>query len=149
MMDLIDYCRNHNIDQILALKDVEERVDLYFEHQDYFREQIKRCASIHDSVLVINLKDEDPIYAGNRFVKYALFPETSVSIQIVWGFQRHNIVFSVGRSIFNRASRVNIGELMLRYGGGGHAAAGTCQIDSQIEDEVLKDLIASLNKVET
>ncbi|KGE72838.1 exopolyphosphatase [Spirochaeta lutea] len=146
MMDLIDYCRDHSIEEILALRDVKERVDLYFEHQNLFREQLKRCAVVHENVLVINLKDEDPIYAGNRFVKYALFPDTSVSIQIVWGFQRRNTVFSVGRSIFNRSSQVNIGELMLRYGGGGHAAAGTCQIDGQIEDEVLKDLIQSLHE---
>jgi nanoRNase/pAp phosphatase (c-di-AMP/oligoRNAs hydrolase) len=144
MMDLIDYCKDHSIEEILELDDVKERVELYFEHQDLFREQIKQSSTQHGNVLVVNLKDEDVIYSGNRFVKYALFPETDVDIQIMWGFQRQNIVMSVGKSIFKRTCDVNIGEVMLRYGGGGHAAAGTCQVDSLIEDEVLKELIQIL-----
>jgi len=145
MMDLIEYCKDHTIDQILQLDDVKERVELYFEHQDLFREQILRSSALHGNVLVVNLKDAEVIYSGNRFVKYALFPDADVDIQVMWGFQRQNTVMSVGRSIFKRTSQVNIGELLLHYGGGGHAAAGTCQVDSQIEDEVLKELIKALH----
>src|SRR5690606_10167662 len=78
MMDLIDYCRDHSIDEILELRDVKERVDLYFNHHEHFREQIKNCARLDGEVLILDLKNEDPIYAGNRFVKYALFPEATV-----------------------------------------------------------------------
>ena len=144
MMDLIEYCNDHTIAEILELDDVKERVELYFEHQDLFREQILRSSSLHNNVLVVNLKDAEVIYSGNRFVKYALFPDADVDIQVMWGFQRQNTVMSVGRSIFKRTSEVNIGELLLHYGGGGHAAAGTCQVDIQIEDEVLKDLVKAL-----
>lgn len=145
MMDLIDYCKDHSIEEILALHDVKERVDLYYSHQELFRNQIKKCAKVQDDIVILDLKNEDPIYAGNRFVKYALYPEATVSVQMMWGFQRQNTVFSVGRSIFNRSSTVNIGELMLRYGGGGHAAAGTCQVDVQIEDQVLDEIISALH----
>lgn len=144
MMDLIDYCKDHSIDEILKLPDVKERVDLYFSHQNLFREQLRRCGHVEDNVLVLDLKLEEIIYAGNRFVKYAIFPEANISVTILWGFQHQNTVFTVGKSIFNRTSLVNIGELMLKYGGGGHTAAGTCQVDSNEADQRLKEIIGLL-----
>ncbi len=143
MMDLIDYCKDHGIDDILNLKDVGERIELYFSHQNLFREQIRRCAKLEGNVLVLDLIDEEIIYAGNRFVKYALFPEANVSVTKIWGYQHQNTVFTVGRSIFNRSSQKNIGELMLKFGGGGHAAAGTCQIEGRPEDAFV-DIVAQL-----
>ncbi len=144
MMDLIDYCKDHNIEEILSLPDVKERVDLYFSHQNLFRDQIRRCAQIDRNVLVLKLKDEEIIYAGNRFVKYALFPEANISVTIMWGYQHQNTVFTVGKSIFNRSSKVNIGELMLEYGGGGHTAAGTCQVSSDETDKILPVVVSKL-----
>ncbi len=141
MMELIDFCRDHQIQDILELPDVKERVDLYLAHQDKFKEQIKKCSTVHGNVLVVNLKEEDTIYAGNRFVKYAMYPETNVSIQVIWGLKKQNTVFTVGKSIFNKSSNVNIGELMLEYGGGGHMNAGTCQVPNDKEQEILQILI--------
>jgi nanoRNase/pAp phosphatase (c-di-AMP/oligoRNAs hydrolase) len=146
MMDLIDYCKAHTIEQILKMPDVQERVDLYFSHQNLFREQVRRCAVSHGNVLFYDLRQEDIIYAGNRFVKYALFPQINVSVTALWGFQNQNTVFTVGKSIFNRTSKANIGELMLKYGGGGHVAAGTCQIDPSIADQVLVEIIDALKE---
>lgn len=146
MMDLIDYCIDHDIDDILRLPDVAERVELYFEHQDKFREQIRSIARVEDNVLIVDLRGEDTIYAGNRFVKYALFPDTNVSVQVIWGFKRQNTVLTVGKSIFNRTSTVNIGALMLQYGGGGHNAAGTCQVPNDRAEEVLRDVVATLKE---
>ncbi len=86
------------------------------------------------------------IYAGNRFVKYALFPECGISIQVMWGFKKQNTVCTVGKSIFNDYCSVNIGELMLEYGGGGHENAGTCQVETERADEVLGEIIAAISK---
>lgn len=144
MMDLIDYCRDHSIDEILALPDVQERVELFFNYKDKFYQQIKDNATVHGNVLVIRLKDEETIYPGNRFVKYALFPETNISIQQIWGFRQQNTVYTVGKSIINKSSKVNIGEIMLSYGGGGHMNAGTCQVDHDVADQVLDELIEKL-----
>ena len=144
MMDLIDYCKDHGIDEILKLPDVKERVDLYFSHQNLFREQLRRCGYVEGNVLILELKAEEIIYAGNRFVKYALFPEANISITVMWGFQHQNTVFTVGKSIFNRTSPLNIGELMLKYGGGGHAAAGTCQVDASVADQKQLEIIQAL-----
>lgn len=144
MMDLIDYCINHSIEEILELDDVKERVDLFFSYKDQFYNQIKKNAKVHGDVLVVDLKDEEIIYPGNRFVKYALFPETKISVQVIWGFQKQNTVFTVGKSIINRSSNVNIGEIMLSYGGGGHMNAGTCQVKHEDADRVLAELLLKL-----
>jgi nanoRNase/pAp phosphatase (c-di-AMP/oligoRNAs hydrolase) len=141
MMDLIDYCGDHDIDEILALPDVKERADMYFEHQAKFKDQLIRCSSIHKNLVVLDLREEEIIYVGNRFVIYALFPQCSISIHQLWGLKQQNTVFAVGKSIFDRTSKTNIGELMLQYGGGGHMVAGTCQIDNEKSGQVLLELI--------
>ena len=145
MMDLIAYCRNHGIDDILALPDVKERVDLYFEHAAKAKEQIKRCTKVYKNLVVLDLRNEETIFAVNRFMIYALFPEANISIHILWGVQKQNTVFATGKSILNRSSNTNIGELMLFYGGGGHETAGTCQIENAREDAVLQELITNIN----
>lgn len=144
MMDLIDYCKDHGIEDIMKMPDVEERVQLYMEQQELFKDQVKRCSEIHKNLIVLKLKDEETIYAGNRFMIYALHPETNISIHVMWGLKQQNTVFAIGKSIVNRTSRTNIGELCLKYGGGGHENAGTCQIDNDKADSVLKELIAKI-----
>ncbi len=144
MMDLIDYCKNHSIEEILALPDVQERITLYREHETQFKEQIQRCATIHDNLVLLDLTGEETIYAGNRFIIYALYPQCNISIHKMWGFQKQNIVFATGKSIFDRSSKTNVGELMLKYGGGGHMAAGTCQVAIDKASQVQQELVASI-----
>lgn len=144
MMDLIDYCIDHTIDEIMQLPDVVERVELYNKYQDDFIDQLQRCSTLHDNLVVLDLRNEDIIYPGNRFAIYALFPDTNISIHVIWGFQKQNTVFATGKSIINRTSQTNIGELMLKHGGGGHNAAGTCQIENEKADEVLAELIETI-----
>ena len=144
MMQLIDYCRNHTIEQILALPDVDERVKLYREHETPFREQLMRCSRVHRDVVVLDLRNEETIFAGNRFMIYALFPECRVSMHVLCGLKKQNTVFAIGRSIIDRTSTVDIGDLCLSYGGGGHEAAGTCQVANDAADAVLTQLLQRL-----
>ena len=146
MMDLIDYCHDHGIDDIMQLPDVKERVDLYNKYAVEFKDQLERCSTVYDNLVVLDLRDEETIYPGNRFMIYALFPHTNVSIHVIWGFKQQNTVFAVGKSIVDRSSKTNVGELMLKYGGGGHGAAGTCQIDNDKCEDVLKELISTITK---
>lgn len=145
MMELIDYCRKHSIEEIMKLPDVKERSDLYFEHEEKFKAQLKSCSTLHKNLVVLDLRNEEIIYAGNRFVIYALFPETNISIYVLWGLKNQNIVFATGKSIVNRTSKTNIGELMLQYGGGGHENAGTCQLAKDKAEAVLLELITKIN----
>lgn len=145
MMDLIKYCRDHNIDQILALPDVVERVDIYREHADKAKAQLLANTTVYGNLAVLDLRNEETIYATNRFMIYALFPQTNISIHVLWGLQKQNTVFATGKSILDRSSKTNVGELMLQYGGGGHQAAGTCQVDNDRAAEVLAALIKRIN----
>ena len=144
MMKLVDYCTTHDIDEILALADVRERTELYLDQQEQFLDQIQRCATMHGKLVVLNLKDEEVIYAGNRFVIYALYPACNISIHVLWGVKKVNTVFAIGKSIVNRSSKTDIGALCLTYGGGGHVNAGTCQVANEDADRVLGELIAKI-----
>jgi len=141
MMELIDYCRDHSIEEILELPDVKERVELFVGSADKFKEQLERCSTVHDNLVVLDLREEETIWPGNRFMIYALNPKCNISIHVIWGKQKQNVVFAVGKSILDRSSRTDIGELMLTFGGGGHEAAGTCQVEIEKAADVLAELI--------
>ncbi len=145
MMMLIDACRAHGIEEILALPDVRERVGLYNEHAARAKEQIKRCTTMFDKLALLDLRREETIWATNRFMIYALFPQCNISIHVLWGVRQQNTVFATGKSILDRSSRTNVGSLMLEYGGGGHAAAGTCQVDNEQAEATLRALIGRIN----
>lgn len=147
MMKLIDYCRNHgDIKDILKLPDVKERVDLYFEQEAKCKQQIERCGQKHGKLVVLDLRQEETIWAGNRFLVYALFPQCTASLHVLWGKNKQNTVFACGKSIVNRSSKVKIGKIMLEYGGGGHDAAGTCQVENLKSEQTLKELIERIGK---
>ncbi|MCR4651096.1 MAG: exopolyphosphatase [Lachnospiraceae bacterium] len=144
MMELIDYCVEHPIEDVLQLPDVKERVDFYFEQHELFKKQLERIARIDGKVVVIDLRNEETIYAGNRFMIYAMHPEVEISVHVAWGFKKQNTAVMIGKSIVNRNSKVNIGDLCLTYNGGGHANAGTCQLDNDKVDGELPNIIAAL-----
>jgi nanoRNase/pAp phosphatase (c-di-AMP/oligoRNAs hydrolase) len=145
MMKLIDYCREHTIDEILALDDVHERTTLYREHEQLAKEQIERCATVHGNVVVLDLRNEETIYATNRFVIYAMYPDCNISIHVMWGLKQQNTVLAIGKSILNRSSNTNVGELCLSYGGGGHLNAGTCQVDNDQAESALAAIVEKIN----
>lgn len=141
MMELIEHCRTMPISEILETSDVKERVDLYMQHREMQREQLLRCTRMDGDLAVIELRGEETIYSGNRFMVYVLFPDAAVSMHCMWGKEKYNVVFSVGKSIFKRTCKINIGEVMLGYGGGGHKNAGACQIDTGSAETVKAELI--------
>jgi nanoRNase/pAp phosphatase (c-di-AMP/oligoRNAs hydrolase) len=148
MMHLIYSCLDVSIDDILASPDIVERVELYREHAGAAAEQIRRCSTVHDRLVVLDLRDEEIIHPTNRFLIYALYPQCKVSIHVLWGLKQQNTVFAVGRSIIDRSSKVDIGALMLGYGGGGHEAAGTCQIANDRARDVLGELVHAILEAE-
>ena len=146
MMMLIDCCRDMPIEDILALPDVKERVDLFFAQHALFRAQIERVAKVHGPLVVLDLREEETIYAGNRFVVYAMYPQCNISMHVMWGREKSNTVYTVGKSIFDRSSPVNVGALMLQHGGGGNHAAGTCQGPNDSAEDLKQTLIGELSR---
>ena len=145
MMELIGYCLEHPVDKVLMLPDVKERVDMYFTQQELFKKQIAKVHRMVGDVVVLYLKDEDVIYTGNRFMVYAMYPEAKVSIHVMWGYRKQNTAITIGKSIINKESKVNIGDICLEYGGGGHRNAGTCQIPNDKVSTVLPEIIERIN----
>jgi len=145
MLDLIIYCKEKNIDEILDVEDVQERVVRYFFQDKLFKEMLKSKSFAIGNVIVIDLREEDEIYTGNRFIVYSQYPEQNISVQVMWGYQRQNIVMTCGHSIINRTSKTDVGSLMLKYGGGGHKKVGTCQVPVDKAEEVLEELIKKMN----
>ena len=144
MMQLIDDCTRMTVEEILRTPDVAERVELYYEHSARAVEQIHRCATVERNLVVLDLRDEEVIHPTNRFMIYALFPEANMSIHVLWGLRQQNTVLATGKSIVNRSSRTNVGELMLAHGGGGHDAAGTCQVANEDAARVLGELVSRI-----
>ncbi len=145
MMQLIDVIVAMSIDEVFENPHVDERVELYNAHAEAAEEQIRRCSTVHGNLVVLDLREEEVIHPTNRFTLYALFPQCNISIHVLWGLRQQNTVFATGKSILDRGSKTNVGELMLQYGGGGHEAAGTCQVENEDAARVLAELVDKIN----
>ena len=145
MMQLIEICTAYqDVEEILALPDVAERVELYRAQAELFHAQLERVTTVHGDVAVLDLREEEVIHAGNRFYVYAMHPQVRVSMHVLWGKAQQNTVFAIGKSIVDRTSPVDVGAVCLAYGGGGHLAAGTCQVPHTEADRVQGELVAAL-----
>ncbi len=145
MMQLIDWCATHqDVDEILALPDVAERAELFRAQEELFVAQLRRVTTVHGDVAVVDLRGEETIHAGNRFMVYALFPDTRVSVHVLQGKQNQNTVLAIGKSILDRTSPVDVGAVALSHGGGGHKAAGTCQVSHEEAEQALAEVVAAV-----
>jgi len=144
MMMLLNYCPDHTIDEVMRLPDVQERVKMYYEHEKLFRDQLKGCAEVVKDVVILHLKNCDPIYVGNRFYVYTLFPQATVSIHEMWGLKKRNTVFTLGKSIVNRSSNKDLSAICKKHGGGGLMNAATCQVPNGLADGILEDILQQL-----
>jgi nanoRNase/pAp phosphatase (c-di-AMP/oligoRNAs hydrolase) len=144
MLDMIRYCRTMTAGEILVIADVQERILRYRKQQALFEDMLHRNARANGNVLLVNLMGEDTIFAGNRFLVHALFPEQNVEVRVMWGREKRNVVFAVGHSILNRTCQTDIGSLMLEFGGGGHPKVGTCQVNAEIWRDTLDRIVERL-----
>ncbi len=144
---MIDWCASKTIQEILQEPDVKERVELYFEQDKLFKEMVTAHTRIEGKVMITDLRGVETIYAGNRFLIYSLYPNVSISAWIVDGRNRQGCSVAVGHSILDRTSKVNVGNLMLKYGGGGHRAVGTCQFSSDTISENLPLLLSDICRI--
>jgi nanoRNase/pAp phosphatase (c-di-AMP/oligoRNAs hydrolase) len=145
MMELVDACLELSVEEILELPDVVERVSVYREHAVDAQAQLLERSTVHGNLVVLDLREDEVIHPTNRFMIYALHPRCNMSIHVLWGLKQQNTVFAMGKSIVNRSSTTDVGALMLSYGGGGHEAAGTCQVANDQAEHVLGELIERVN----
>lgn len=148
MLKLVDLCTEKSITEIMEDPDVRERIVLYNEEQEKFKEQIKRCTRVDGKVAILDVRNEEVIHVGNRFMIYALFPECNLSVHAFYGKQNLNTVFAVGKSIISRSCPIDLGALMYEYAGGGHMNAGTCQVDNDKAEETLTNILERIKVLE-
>lgn len=146
MEDLIDYCRTMTIEEILEIPDVKERTERYRKHKDKYKGMIRKNSRVYKNCVVIDLRPVERPFSGNRFVEYTMFLQQNISIRVMWGLQKQNVVLAIGHSILNRTSKTNVGQLAHKYGGGGHDQVGTCQIPVDQADDVLMDIVSQIMK---
>ncbi|WP_343250864.1 exopolyphosphatase [Diplocloster hominis] len=144
MEKLIDACRTMSTTEILDLPDVKERIEVYFEQTEKFTDMIRNYTRTDGDVIITDLRGVEPIYTGNRFLIYSLYPEQNISAWIVDGKGGKGCSVAVGYSILNRTSNIDVGSLMLKYGGGGHKMVGTCQFPDEKIGELLPKLLEEL-----
>ncbi|MDO4785360.1 MAG: exopolyphosphatase [Fretibacterium sp.] len=146
LMDcLIDHLRDMTVEEIMELEDLQERIRLYDAHRESFSRLMTEHSRAEGSVVVTDLRGIDDVYVGNRHIIYALYPEQNVSVRVFDGKDKKNCVFSVGYSVLNRTATVDVGKLMLKYGGGGHRRVGTCQVPYSEADRVLGEMLEEIN----
>ena len=141
----MEACRTQTIDEILANPDVKERITLYFEQDAKFKEMVKEHTTLHGNAILTDLRGVENIYTGNRFLIYSMYPEQNISLWVLDGRGKMNCPIAVGHSVLNRTSKTDVGALMLKYGGGGHHQVGTCQVDYDAADGILKEMLAKIN----
>jgi nanoRNase/pAp phosphatase (c-di-AMP/oligoRNAs hydrolase) len=145
MKSLPDLLRSKSVDEILALPDFQERVEVYREENEKYRQLLNKIATTEGDAILIDMRGCQDVPVGNRFMEYTLFPEQNISIRIADGRNKEFAMISIGHSIINRSSSLDVGGLALKFGGGGHKKVGTCQVPYEDVDSVVKQMLQTIN----
>ena len=144
MTALPDLIRTKDIEEIMQLPDIVERVEYYRTQTDTYKEFLEENVAVDGDIILLDLRGAGEIPPGNRFMEYVLFPEQNISVRIVDGKNREFAMISIGHSTMNRTSTVDVGALMLSYGGGGHKKVGTCQVPYDSVDATLNEILETI-----
>lgn len=144
--ELMDACRDYHIDELMMLPNVAERVEFYHKQTKLFQEMILTYSRVEGDTIITDLRGVSPIYTGNRFLPYSLFPEQNISLWVVDGLAGVNVSIAMGHSIVNRTSKVDVGKILSEFGGGGHFQVGTCQVPYDDADSTIE---AFINHIES
>jgi hypothetical protein len=145
MQNLPGLLRSRSVEEILALPDYQERIQVYHEETSKFKTLLTRHSRIEGEAILIDFQGIDEIPAGNRFLEYVLYPDQNISIRVVDGKNKEFAMISVGHSIINRTSTVDVGSMVLKYGGGGHKQVGTCQVQYDQVDRIVGEMLLVIN----
>ena len=141
---LVGWMKTTSIEQVLEQPEVKERIERIRREQEDFRRLLQRNSFRLNNVVVTDLREVERLPAGNRFLIYTLFPDTNVSLRVHWGPAHNSVIAAVGHSIFNRTCKTSVGDLMSRYGGGGHQGAGTCVLPLEKAADAIDEILFEL-----
>ena len=139
--NLVDLLGEMSIDEVLSHPDTKERTDLYFESTEKAKEFYKTCTWTDGPIVISDFRIAGMAPPSNRFLIYSLYPDANISIRMIDGKGGEFVSLSVGYSVLNRTATVDVGSLMLKYGGGGHKVVGTCQVPYEAAEDTLQEII--------
>lgn len=145
-MKLVEWLKTMSIEEVLAQPDVRQRVERLQSETEAFRSLLQRNSFQLHNVVITDLREVERLPAGNRFLVYSLFPDANVSVRVHWGPKRGSVIAAVGHSIFNRTCNTSVGDLMSRFGGGGHRGAGTCELPLEQAADAIDEILIELQQ---
>ncbi len=140
-MQLVDWLKEYPIEQLLLIPEVKKRIEKMATERKNFSEVMKKRSWVEGNVIITDLREEDPVPVGNRFLIYTLFPEANVSVRLHWGPMKEYVMAVIGHSIFNRTCPTDVGKVVSRLGGGGHTGAGSAPVAPETIDIELKIIV--------
>lgn len=142
----LEWLRDMPVEEVLVQEEVRRRIVRMFEHNEEFCRTVVKASLLCGNVIFTDLRPLDDTPAGNRFLVYTLFPEANVSVRAQWGPSGDHYTLHVGHSILNRTCRTSVGELMARYGGGGHQGAGSTPLPLDAGERRIFEIIGILQR---
>jgi nanoRNase/pAp phosphatase (c-di-AMP/oligoRNAs hydrolase) len=141
---LVDWLKTMSIQEVLRQPEVRARIERIRAESADFKSLLSRNSFQLNNVVVTDLREVERLPAGNRFLVYTLFPDANVSLRVHWGPRDDTVVAAVGHSIFNRTCKTSVGDLMSKYGGGGHKGAGTCVLPLERAADAIDEILFEL-----
>ncbi len=144
---IIDLLRDQSLDETLQDPEVASRCGKVLDYQEKLRAILLENTTLKGNVIYVDLRQVHDMPDGNRFLLFTLFPEGNIAVKVSYDTQRENTTaISVGYNIFNKTSSVNVGELLQRYGGGGHRVVGSCRVPNDQAEQAIKEIVAAVTE---
>ncbi len=146
---LVNLIGKYDLGQILKDPEVKRRCQDVVNQNEQYAVQLKANTRLEKHVAITDFRHLEKTPTGNRFLVYALFPESFVHVRIRREDQnKEMIAVSVGHSIFNPHCKVNAGLLLADFKGGGHYGAAGARFHASKAEEFIPLIIDALLKNE-
>jgi oligoribonuclease NrnB/cAMP/cGMP phosphodiesterase (DHH superfamily) len=144
---VIELLREETLENMLNDPEVKRRCQMVLDEQDKLRKILLERATLKGNVIYVDLRGIEDVPDGNRFLIFTLFPHGNIQVKVTDDRQRENTTaISVGYNIFNPTSKVNVGELLQKYGGGGHKVVGSSRVPADKADPAIKEIVAAVSE---
>ncbi|HXV48340.1 MAG TPA: DHH family phosphoesterase [Candidatus Binatia bacterium] len=146
-LKIIELLRETTLEETLNDPEVKRRCQQIRDEQEKLRRLLLERTRIKSNVIYCDLRGVKEIPDGNRFLIFTLFPKGNIQVKVAYDTQRENTTaISVGYNIFNPTSKVNVGELLKNYGGGGHKVVGSSRVPNDQAEQAIKEIVAAVTE---
>ena len=153
---LVSLLMKTDIDGVIADPEVQLRCKKVVKENLALEKHLIENTKVINKISITDFRPLDVVPQGNRFLIYSIFPESIASIKLRYdtpqklgeSLEHKNVQLSIGHNIFKKECKVNIGNLLAKFGGGGHAGAGGCTLKAKTADKILEQIFETMFKNE-